>query len=204
MADRRSTKHYILIVADNEHLKNWDILRSTRAQRASADNNTMKPVAGWLTPPRKPGITSGIFRPTRPSLSQRHSPRLLRQHPCWNTVKLRQKLQKVLQYSALTRCFPDRHRQHAEVPTTEQQFRAKKGTRDLWRAAFDQSLMPCKRSLVCSQSGATDATSFCSFPRSASCFKPIKFRGKMVKTREKKSLSVLFAVRVSLSISNLT
>lgn len=57
-------------------------LRFGQLLRAPDDNKALRPDAVRLTPPRKPGTTSGIFPPIRPSRSLRHSRRSLWQRPC--------------------------------------------------------------------------------------------------------------------------
>lgn len=59
---------------------------------------------------------------------------------------------KLPQNTELCSCSADRHKQHAEVHTTELCFARKMTPRDVWRAAFDQSVVVFKSCVVCSQS----------------------------------------------------
>lgn len=143
--NRRATCHQFSTVSGQHHAIGSD------------DNNTTATLdACRLTPPRRPGITSDIFQPTRPSLSPLHFPLLLWQHPCWNFVKVRQKSQKI--FSKLqTRTVPDTR----SGPDNEAAVSREKRT--TWRLAraLHQSAKLRWRYRACSQSDASDVRFFC-------------------------------------------
>lgn len=134
-----STQHWIIIVTD------MNILNSLHHAVISADYNTMKP--DLLLQESLEQLLAFFSQ-----LVLHHLSGILR--GCCGNIHTetpsnwKKKLQKVVRNRNRSAALLSGHTQHAAVLTTERLFRAKRETRDLWRAAFDQSVVICKCALV--------------------------------------------------------